>query len=281
MSGPGPRTNWEDLANLGWFRQQAYDRFNARRGGTMQGLGDMALNEGFAHDWRHAGWYSYNVLIGNPRIAGNSADNIESSSIVWTYDNSANFQEFQATWTETWTNSTSAALSISTHAGISLSQSISIFGVGGSEFAMSISTDSTREETRENSHELSTTWGITVMPGETVNIERVRMVTHGRVVYHQDYGIAHNSLMATKGRQHNGHFFWGIPINSTLNNPRGTMSLLGRATEESFTFRIVRQTRDGKRSVELLPPPEEEIARMRKLEESDDKIEKMIPGVEK
>ena len=50
----GPRTKWEDLSNLGWFKQQVYDRLNSVRGGTMQGLGDIALNEGFATDFGYA-----------------------------------------------------------------------------------------------------------------------------------------------------------------------------------------------------------------------------------
>ncbi|KAJ7473031.1 TEER-decreasing protein [Mycena galericulata] len=271
----GPRTSWEDLANLGWYKQQAYDRFNARRGGTMQGLGDIALNESFAHDWS---WYSYNVLIGAPRIAGNSADTIESSTIVWMYDNSQNMQEFQASWTETWTNSSRASLSISTHAGISLSQSISIPGVGGSEFSISISTDSTKEETRETSHQLSTTWGITVMAGETVSIERVRMVTSGQAIYHQDYGLASNSLMASA---YDGHYYWGFNINSTLNSPRGIMSLLGRSTQENYTFRIVRKTPDGRSRTEPLPPPEGKSTRARMSKECNAEFPLMIPGIEK
>ena len=47
----GPQTKWEDLSNLGWFKQQVYDKLNSVRGGTMQGFGDMALNEGFATDY--------------------------------------------------------------------------------------------------------------------------------------------------------------------------------------------------------------------------------------
>ena len=47
----GPKTTWEDLSNLGWFKQQVYDKLNSVRGGTMQGFGDMALNEGFATDY--------------------------------------------------------------------------------------------------------------------------------------------------------------------------------------------------------------------------------------
>jgi len=274
----GPKTSWEDLSNLGWYRQQAYDRFNARRGGTMQGLGDMALNESFANDW---GWYSYNVLVGSPRIAGNSADNIESSSIVWTYDNTQNLQEFQTSWTEKWTNSVRATLSISTHAGISLSQSISIPGVGGSEFSMTISTDSMKEESRETSHELSTTWGITVMPGEIVRIERIRMVTNGQAIYHQDYGLASNSLMATKGKMYDGHYYWGFNINSVLGSPRGTMSLVGRSTQESYNFKIIRQTPDGRRTTEPLPPPEGKSTRAKMSKECGAEFPMMVPGIEK
>ncbi|KAJ7501184.1 hypothetical protein B0H11DRAFT_1993915 [Mycena galericulata] len=164
------------------------------------------------------------------------------------YDNSQNMQEFQASWTETWTNSSRASLSISTHAGISLSQSISIPGVGGSEFSITISTDSTKEETRETSHQLSTSWGITVMAGEIVSIERVRM---------------------------------GFNINSTLNSPRGTRSLLGRSTQENYTFRIVRTTPDGHRRTEPLPPPEGKSTHTRMSKECNAEFPLMVPGIEK
>ncbi|KAJ6565506.1 hypothetical protein DFH09DRAFT_1314805 [Mycena vulgaris] len=45
-------------------------------------------------------------------------------------------------------------------------------------------------------------------------------------------------------------------MNSTLNNPRGTMSLRGIFTQESFVFKIIRQSPDGRRTIEPLPPPE-------------------------
>ncbi|KAF7368569.1 TEER-decreasing protein [Mycena venus] len=235
MSGPGPQTNWEDLSNLGWPRNQAYNAFNARRGGTMEGQQDMALNELFALDW---GWYSYNVLIGEPRLAGSGTDHVESSSIVWTYDNSQNLQDFQANWTETWTNTTRASLSITNRSTISLSQSISIMNVANSEFAFTIGTDSTREESRESTHQLSTSWGITVQGGETVHIERVRMITTGQAIYHQDYGLASGSRMATKGRRWDGSFFWGLSMNNALNNPRG--SSVNRPTVDARSNRFPR-----------------------------------------
>jgi hypothetical protein len=51
--------------------------------------------------------------VGQPRIASQSADHIETSTIAWEYDNTRNTEDFSATWSETWTNTTSAALSIS------------------------------------------------------------------------------------------------------------------------------------------------------------------------
>ncbi|KAJ7824099.1 hypothetical protein B0H14DRAFT_3729107 [Mycena olivaceomarginata] len=64
--------------------------------------------------------------------------------------------------------------------------------VANSECAFTIGTDSTREESRESTHELSTSWGITllhdsVQGGETVHIERVRMIATGQAIYHQMY----------------------------------------------------------------------------------------------
>lgn len=194
----GPKTTWEDLSNLGWFKQQVYNKLNAQRGGTMQGLGDMALNEGFATDYGYvtlhlrlkrqadallhtSSWYCYNVLHGDPRIGGQSADNINSSTIVWSYDNTQNSKPFGPTqWTESWTNSETADLSISVHgmlrimfapmqtkltnpAGISLSQSITIPFVGGSTFSIDISTTSTKTETKSSSRQLSNTWDITYL----------------------------------------------------------------------------------------------------------------------
>ncbi|KAJ7632039.1 hypothetical protein B0H17DRAFT_1217623 [Mycena rosella] len=202
----GPKTTWADLANLGWSKQQAYDRFNAHRGGTMKGLGDIAMNEGFANDW---GWHAYNGLAGSPRIAGQTVDNIESSSIVFTYDNTANLQEVRRVLdrdVDQYRSLSAISFARFAHAasvpkaGISLGQKIDIPGVGGSEFSIEISTDSTKEETRENSHTLSTTWPIIVMGGEHVSIERIRIVSTGQTIYHQDYGVMDNSLVATKGK---------------------------------------------------------------------------------
>jgi len=274
----GPKTSWEDLSNLGWFKQQVYNKLNSVRGGTMEGFGDMALNEGFATDY---GWYSYNLLHGDPRVGGKSVDHIESSTIVWSYDNTQNSEPFGPTqWTETWTNSETASLSISTHAGVSLSQSITIPGVGDSSFSISISTDSNKTETKEASRQLSNTWDITVGAHEKVSIERVRTIRTGQAVYLQDYGLSDNSFIGTKGRKWNDHYYWGFRLNYYLNNPQGTIRLNGSSVDEGFTFKIIRVGPDGKRRAEPLPPPKEEIKAFLAAKAGDSQFPSLIAGPE-
>jgi len=223
----------------------------------MQGFGDMALNEGFATDY---GWYCYNVLHGDPRIGGQSADNIDSSTIVWSYDNTQNSEPFGPTqWTETWTNSETADLSISVHAGISLSQSITIPFVGGSSFSIDISTTSTKTETKSSSRELSNTWDITVGPHEKVSIERTKTVRSGRATYLQDYGISSTSYIGTKGKKYNDHYYWAYNVNYYLSNPEGTMRLNGYSVDEGYAFKIIRVGPNGERHSEPLPPTKQEI----------------------
>jgi hypothetical protein len=59
------------------------------------------------------------------------------------------------------------------------------------------------------------------------------------------------------------------------------MVLLGRSSDERFTFRIVRVGRDGRRTVEPLPPPEGKNPIVRMSEECGAKFPNMVPGVEK
>jgi hypothetical protein len=57
-----PKTTWEEMARLGWLRQQVFVKLNAQRGGTMVGgaQNDMALNTGFAEDWR---WVATDYMV--------------------------------------------------------------------------------------------------------------------------------------------------------------------------------------------------------------------------
>jgi hypothetical protein len=54
------------------------------------------------------------------------------------------------------------------------------------------------------------------------------------------------------------------------------MALRGRSSDEAFTFRIIRTGRDGRRTVEPLPPPEGKNPIVRMSE-----FPHMVPGVEK
>jgi hypothetical protein len=59
------------------------------------------------------------------------------------------------------------------------------------------------------------------------------------------------------------------------------MALRGRSSDETFTFRIVRIGRDGRRTVEPVPPPEGKNPIVRMSEECGTKFPHMIPGLEK
>lgn len=43
-SGPGPLTTFEDLANLGWTKQEIFNKLNEMRGGTLD---EVHLNDDF------------------------------------------------------------------------------------------------------------------------------------------------------------------------------------------------------------------------------------------
>ena len=49
---PATKTTWEDLANIGWSKNDVYLKANAQRGGTMEGVDDLSLNSGAAADWQ-------------------------------------------------------------------------------------------------------------------------------------------------------------------------------------------------------------------------------------
>ncbi|KIY46140.1 TEER-decreasing protein [Fistulina hepatica ATCC 64428] len=247
---PGPKTTWQELSQLGWYKQQVYDRLNSLRGYTMHGFGDMALNESFANDYQ---WYSYNTTKGDPRSNGDIINSIQSNQTVWSYDNSGNLQPFESKWTEKWVETSTASLSVTTHAGIELKQSITIPGVGGSEFSISISTESTSSETKSSEHSLENTWTILVNPGEKVSIERTKTSTTGQTVYLVDYGLTNDSLIGTKGDKS------GYGLNYYLNSPSNTMRLSGHSTKDSYDFKIVRVKPDGKKVFEPLPQPPEKL----------------------
>ncbi|KIM42524.1 hypothetical protein M413DRAFT_408377 [Hebeloma cylindrosporum] len=240
--GPGPETSFQDLANLGWPKQQIFDTLNSVRSGTMSDISDLHLNDGFCQQW---GWYSYNVTIGNLIPQSNIPTNITSTETVWSYDNSKNNQPFTTTWNEIWVQTTTASVSVTTSASVSLSASFNIPDIGGTSLSVSISSSATTAQTATDSHQLGNTWTITVGPYETMLIDRITTTTSQEVLYSQKYGIADGTqgLIASKW---NDHYYWAFCINHYLtdesgNPPTGTLVLTGTGQKQSFDHKIIRK----------------------------------------
>ncbi|KAG7442454.1 cytolysin [Guyanagaster necrorhizus] len=250
----GVKTSWEDLSNLGWHKQQVYNTLNAQRGNTMQGLGDIALNEGFAETWS---WYCYNVTKGDPYVVGNSVDNATKTTTVWSYDNRNNSQPFTTRWTETWSTTSTASLTVTRSSSISLTWSVTIGSVAGSDFSISSSNETSSTQSKESTHTLQNDWEITVGAGETLSILRTQLTTNGKSVYNLKYGLNDGGLIATKGNQYNGHYYWGFSANYYLNYPEGTIAFDGLSQSSSFSHEIVRNDgaqRASKSVVKLVKP---------------------------
>jgi len=270
------KTSREDLANLGWPIQQVYNAANQQRGGTMEGLGDLSLNDGIAAEYQ---WWCYNATIGEPTRVGNSVDSVNETETVWSYDNSANLQPFTTTWTESWKSESSATLSITNRASLTLGQSITIPGVGGSEFSISISTEATSGETRLQTHELTNSWELTVGPGEKLSVERTQTTTTGRSQYNLAYGVNDAGLLGTKGRTWNGHYYWGMNVNWLLNYPRGIMTLEGYSRKNSYAHKIVRTPAPGREAGPLVPAVLAKPVQVTLLEDgTSTKLEYVVPG---
>ncbi|KAI0749451.1 cytolysin [Daedaleopsis nitida] len=251
----GPKTTWTDLSNLGWYKQDVFNALNGQRGGTMRNDGDMELNEGLADKY---GWYCYNALRGDVRADGPVFNDLpHDDTIMWKYDNTKNSQPHEEDWSEKWSETRSASLGIKESASISLNTSVTIEGICSTEFGFSVSTESNKEESKEQTHELSHTWKIKVNPGETVSLVRTQKTRLGTQTYYQDFGLdPQSNKIATDGNKWDGHFFWGLSANNALNNPKGTMKIVGTVKEVTFTFAIVRDGKNGSqmREAMFMPP---------------------------
>ncbi|KAI0748678.1 TEER-decreasing protein [Daedaleopsis nitida] len=251
----GPKTTWDDLSNLGWYKHDIFNALNKDREGTMREYSDMALNEGFANGW---GWYCYNTLRGDPRAEQPVFKDLpDDDTVVWSYDNTKNSEAYEDTWTEKWTETRSASLTIKDSASISLKQSITIEGICSTEFGISLSTESDKTETQEKTHELEQTWKIKVEPGEKFKLVRTQSTRIGSQVYLQDYGLdPEHNLIATNGNKWNGHNYWGLYANTCLKNPTGTMKIVGSMKKVTYTFNMVRTGKDGTHKSYLVDMPE-------------------------
>ncbi|TBU38392.1 cytolysin [Dichomitus squalens] len=243
-----PKTTWEDLSRLGWPINEVYKKANANRGGTMKGIGDLSLNSGIAAEYQ---WWSYNTTIGQPYILGRRPNSISREETAWSYDNTQNNRPFEQQWTESWTNSSSATLTVANSASITLSNHVTIFNVASSGFDISISTESSSSETKETSYSLSSTWTMDVGPGEKLSLIRVITTISETAEYGQDFGLESGSRVGTKGDRYNGHYYWGMSLNNLLNNPRGRLNLQGSSKNVTYSFKLVREGPKGRTSTPL------------------------------
>jgi len=201
------------------------------------------LNAGFAEDWS---WYCYNVIKGDPRSDPPQISSADTEETVWEYQNDTD-RDFTDTWTESWTKSSSASLSITKSSSISLGVGINIKGVVSTDFNITIASDSTKEESKSETYELSHTWEMKVQPHETMSLIRKKTTKTGTQVYYQGFGLdsTPSDLIATKGERYDGHYYYGYSANNYLNNPSGTMNILGSMKSVSFTFHLKTVKRDG------------------------------------
>ncbi|KAI0748662.1 hypothetical protein C8Q80DRAFT_1121031 [Daedaleopsis nitida] len=102
-------------------------------------------------------WYQcYNSLRGDVYSDGPVFNDLPNDDTnVWEYDNTKNSEPYEDTWIEKWTEKRSASLAIKESASISLKTSITIEGICSTEFGISLGTESDKEETAEDTHELS------------------------------------------------------------------------------------------------------------------------------
>ncbi|KAJ7817646.1 hypothetical protein B0H13DRAFT_1922808 [Mycena leptocephala] len=259
MSGPGPRTTWEDLANLGC-------------------------------------WLSRDVLVGQPRIASESADRIKSSTIVWTRDNSQKLEDVAINWTETWTNSMSASLSVSNRGRRLVEPKYFDYGCRRFRILIDISTAVKRLNRIAASSPLHgpLCWFFLAtivqqvsglerpsISNASAQLGKVKRFTTSR---RQDYGLSPSSLMAS-GKVTSTGWVLLLPKPQTITklNPTGVQHQLGpQHSERNYGVAwIIRTGRDGRRTVEPLPLPEGKNPIVRMSKECGAKFPPMVPGVEK
>ncbi|EJF58371.1 cytolysin [Dichomitus squalens LYAD-421 SS1] len=242
------KTSWEDLARLGWPINEVYKKANAWRGGTMHGIGDLSLNSGVAAEYQ---WWSYNTTIGEPYLLGRKPTSITREETAWSYDNTHNNSPFEQQWTESWTNSSSATLTVANATSINLSSHITIYNVASSGFDISVSTETSSSETKESSYSVSSTWNMDVGAGEKLTLIRVITTNSEVAEYAQDFGLENISRVGTKGDRYNGHYYWGLNLNSLLNNPRGRLNIQGSSRTVTYGFKLVREGPNGRTTTPL------------------------------
>ncbi|KZV83102.1 cytolysin [Exidia glandulosa HHB12029] len=240
------KTTWEDLSILGWPKQNVYNKANASRGGTMEGLGDISLNAGIAAEYQ---WWSYNELSGQPYIVSKIPTMTNREETAWSYDNTQNSEPFTDTWTEKWTNTTTASLTVDSSLTIGLSASITILDVASMGFNLTVTMGQSQTDSKSQSYELSHTWELKVGPNEKLSLVRVITMSGEEVVYNQQFGIRSGSLL---GSEYQDHYYWARDINSLLGTPRGQLTLRGSGRSTTHQYKLIRESPKG-RTIEPVP----------------------------
>ncbi|KZT51653.1 hypothetical protein CALCODRAFT_442777 [Calocera cornea HHB12733] len=232
------KTTFEDLSKLGFPIMDVYNKANAQRGGTMHGTGDLALNSGFAAGYQ---WWSYNTTIGDPYLVGRKPTSISRQETAWSYDNTKNSEPYTETWTEKWTTKTSCSLTVAASASLTIEDKVTVANVASTGFTFTASLSVTDTQTQETSYEASRTFNMVVGPGEKLTL--VRIITNSTEI--ADYAQAFSSAVSTRSMWWADHYFWGMSLNSLLNNPRGTLHLSGVGSTTSYAFTLVREEASG------------------------------------
>lgn len=231
MAQPGPETSWEDLANLGWSKQQVYDTLNPLREYTMHGLDDLLLNEGIASNLP-----TYNVTKGLPsRIVGPVFNQVSETIPVVKFDNSNRSEPLTVVWTDKWSTKSTASLILTRGPSINLRWSVTIGSVAGSGFTISMSDDTSEIIEVESTDPIEQTFSITVPPGETLEILRTELTTKGQSVYVQKYGLKEGNdtienpgaVIITTGDLYREHENWAYFANTYLNSPSSDLQFVG------------------------------------------------------
>ncbi|KAF5345002.1 hypothetical protein D9757_013987 [Collybiopsis confluens] len=231
------QTTWQDLAKLGWPKQRVYDAANRQRNGTMNGLGDILLNEGISLNY---GWYSYNIVLGPPYPLSSRPNTTSREEVSWSYDNTKNNQTHRESWTESWESTVSVDVTIDQSTSINLSTSITIANVAQSGLSVTINTGQSTTEHKQLTHSLSRSWEMVVEPGEKLSLYRTITSTTNQTLYGVDFGLKYDSVVGTKGNNDvlrwNDHYYWSMNLNSLCNYPKGTLHIQGNSSTTNYGF---------------------------------------------
>ncbi|KAI0707928.1 hypothetical protein C8Q76DRAFT_800226 [Earliella scabrosa] len=237
------KTSWDDLARLGWSKENVFKLLNGVRQGTMDGPDNMTLNEGQDGDFGGSLVPKVPIMSGIPQIP---------DTIVAEFHNTSD-EPVSETVTVKWTIPVHVTLSIKVPAAIELKQHIVVYNICKSDVALQINTEDTDTKEYNGTKECSRKIDVDIAPGETVKIVQHRDLITAAQSFYQDYGLADGAdWIVTHGKTWNGQKDWPFSANTFLNDPfpSGTMELSGTLKTEKYTH-----------TIERIPPGDENATR--------------------